>query len=126
MAFSVKVTGIHLDHPTLDKNPGQQYPVWEASLPWWDARELRDDPRFREVYRNAGYQDFVAVMTLEEFEELHQHYLPKYQWAEEQPGHWWQKEMREMTYQLSRRYEANKGPWTNWCIVLVYEWESGM
>ncbi len=127
MAYSVKVIGIHLDHPILDKNPGQEHPVWTAELPWWDAQELKEDARFREVYCNAGYQDFVATMTLKEFSALHLYYLSKYQWVEKSGvDHWWKKHMREVVYQLHRQYEANHLPWTNWCLIHIYEWESGM
>lgn len=113
MAFSVAVYGIPRDHGT---------PVWKAEAAWWNAQELREDPRFRETEcPESRYLDYVAVLRPDEASELHKTYKPSYKSAEEWPGHWWQPH-----YEILERGLSSAPKEIGWVMVVVFEWESGM
>ncbi len=57
MAFSVEISGLTL----VGTNP-----LWEIRAPWWDAWELMKDQRFRDVSLSPGYQDYEAILTVDE------------------------------------------------------------
>lgn len=62
MAFQVSISSM----------PRDEYePCWIKRFVPWNEQRLREDPRFRQVYRCPGYADYYAVMTCEEAMQLH-------------------------------------------------------
>ena len=68
MAFSVRIEAV-------------KFPATGSMLtlepPHWDARELMKDERFKYELEMAGYDDYKAVLTRDEFAKLHERYKPK-------------------------------------------------
>lgn len=85
-------------------------PIWKHEASWWDESELRNDPRFNYESKVAGYDDYVAELTLDEARALAERYrrnaLP------------WQRKAAES---LRQRLEALGGR-VNLVRVLVFEW----
>ncbi len=105
MAFSVKISGLTL----VGANP-----LWELEAPWWDARELMKDQRFRDVSLSPGYQDYEAILTVDEAKELAKKYGPKaLPWMAERV-----EDLDEKLAVTNRRDTRVR--------VLVSEWESGL
>lgn len=104
MAFGVKVRGIPRD---------DAMPVWQVEAYWWNARELREDPRFR-LIESPGYQDYVAILTVKEAQTLHKYYIEE--GPDELPEHWLDH--------FNRLEEglAQDVIETRWVMVEVFEW----
>ena len=66
MAFSVRIE--------IYSGPCTTPMLW-VEPNWWNADELMKDIRFKCEPEMAGYDDYVADLTWEEFNELHQLYL---------------------------------------------------
>lgn len=49
-------------------------PVWQLEASWWDEGELRHDPRFNYETKIAGYDDYVAELTIDEARALSDKY----------------------------------------------------
>ena len=85
-------------------------PLWTLEASWWDAGELRSDPRFSYEPKVTGYDDYVAELTLDEARTLAQRYRRK--------AFPWQHPRAE---RLRERLEALGGH-VNTVRVLVFEW----
>ena len=101
MALATKIEGV----------PHSDTDGWIFDGPaWWDAHELRNDPRFRELQINDGYLDYVAVLTPEEAQELAGRYAPRVL-----------DHQKEDAVHLEDHLQH-----VRWAIIQVYEWESGL
>lgn len=101
MAMAIKIIGI-LEEPRS---------LWvEDGVPWWPARALERDARFRRVDRNPAYLDFVATLTPVEAKALADEHAPR-----ALPN------QRAAADHLLTRIQAS-----TWIIVHLYEWESGL
>lgn len=106
MAFATKIQGIPRDNAQ---------PIWSMdNVSWWVERELRSDPRFRQVERDSGYHDHVAILTPREARELGDSFRAK-----------GAKDHAIKLRQLDQRL-ALEAPESCWIVVSVYEWESGL
>ena len=105
MAYSVEITGYPA---TGDK------PLWNVETPWWDDRELRDDPRFKEASECPGYYDYEAVMTVDEAKLLVKKYANK-----TTLDHFLERS-KDLTRKLAdRKFGLDR------VLITVFEWESG-
>jgi hypothetical protein len=114
MAFAVRITG-------QPKDPGA--PVFRMEPPWWPARELREDPRFREA-ENGGYLDYQADLSLPEARALHERFRPlagRGAFADAD----WQKIIRPLLEELVLVFGPRAEEFS-YFRVAVFEWESGM
>lgn len=114
MAFAVRITGCG------DDGAG---PAFEMETPWWPARELREDPRFRATV-DHGYLDYTADLSRDEARELHERFRPRatqgvYAFAD------WQAILRPLVEELDRALGAPDARELR-VHVCVFEWESGL
>ncbi len=105
MAFSVKIFGL----PAIGAEP-----EWSLEAPWWNERELMDDPRFRDVSKDLSYYDYEAILAVEEAQALAEKYRPNtLPW------------MEERAKELDQKLAGSDAPIAR-VRVLVFEWESGL
>ncbi len=105
MAFSVKIFGL----PAIDAAPG-----WSLEVPWWNERELMNDPRFQDVSEDLSYIDYEAILAVEETQALAEKYRPRaLPW------------MEERAKELDQKLAGSDAPIAR-VRVLVFEWESGL
>ncbi len=105
MAFSVKIFGL----PAIAADP-----EWSLEAPWWNERELMDDPRFRDVSKDLSYIDCEAILAVEETQALAEKYRPNtLPW------------MEERAKELDQKLASSDAPGAR-VRVLVFEWESGL
>ena len=102
MAYSVTVSGF----ASADAEP-----LWRVDARWWEESDLRRDPRFENVERVQGYDDYQADFTVEEAKQLAAKYAP---WGLE----WYEDGVKHLDQKL-----ADDG--LKRVRVLVYEWQSG-
>lgn len=105
MGFSVELTGVPW-------KAGES--CWKIQEVVWPKHVLEVDARFRTVSLNHGYLDFVAVLTVEEAQEINSRYLD---WKLEH----WERKNRELQ-QMLETHRAD----TDFVVVHIYEWETGM
>lgn len=111
MAFSVRINAI--------KFPATG-PMLTLEPPHWDANELMKDERFKYEPEMAGYADYKAVLTRDEFAELHERYG-----RETIDGFWSGSDKIDAMMKILDGviglldYEADR------FLVTVFEWESG-
>ncbi len=114
MAFAVKIVG-------LSRLGGQ--PLFSMEPPWWPARELQQDPRFKRTAGDPGYLDFAAEMSIAEARELHARLRPRSgQGVFADPD--WQAIIQPMRQQLDAWLSGPPADCAG-VRVEVYEWESG-
>src|SRR5688572_24097006 len=102
MAFSVWLEGVGCGDPTRS---------WLITNVPWPERSLRTDSRFRLVDRNAGYADYVAVLTVEEARAINAGPLAPF------PGR------EAVAAEIEERLAGTR---SGLVVACVYEWESGL
>jgi hypothetical protein len=78
---------------------------------WWEENDLRRDPRFENVERVQGYDDYLAEFTVEEAKQLAAKYAPS-------ASEWHEEKVKDLDQKLA------SGD-LKLVRVLVYEWQSG-
>ncbi len=105
MAFGVRITGLPA---TGDKA------LWTMEAPWWNSDDLISDPRFEYAAWCPGYDDYAAVLTVDETKELAAKYTPN------ATHDHWKKPMRGLKQKLgSRDGHLDR------VQITVFEWSSG-
>ena len=88
MAFGVRITGFPA---TGDKA------LWTMEAPWWKSDELISDRRFENASQCPGYDDYEAVVSVDEAKALAAKYTPN------ATHDHWKKPMRGLKRKLGSR-----------------------
>jgi hypothetical protein len=88
--------------------------AWVREARWWNGRKLSQDPRVREVELDAGYLDWIGILTPAEAWELQKQFRVN--------AHVHEAPQVDGLDELLKQADADK------CLIAVtiFEWESGM
>jgi len=90
---------------------------------WWNRKELRDDPRLKEIVE-GGFADYEAKLSADELRELRDRYTSR---ANEQKNEseLSQRMIHDRSEQLDWAIEEGADNFSHFTLGF-YEWDSGM